>query len=222
MDIQYTGFDPVKTLSQFIALGNSSGRDVHADLARLLMLGIVRGTNTGEGAATSGAQAGMMKENTMSKKGMEMVKEFKRIYQLKPNKKAAKSPFDITIARLITSTAPIVANLLKEEKIWQASSYSRVPLKAHEGLGDPAVLPRHLRFPGSNSLYVDNEDWQAAYQSWARNFAVMINKNPMLSAENLEKLYNEAEKYSGLSRNSKILEMLGVNEEARKSIISSE
>jgi len=214
-EVMYLGFDPMNTLAAIMqhAKDNKLEGSMHKDILTLLRVTLIRGTKadaTGKSMFTR-----------MSAEGKARIQPLILKWNIVTNKHAsALGPYDVTLGRLIACFSPLVARLLKDETFYSRSSYANVPMTEYEDLESPKILPNHLRFPGSNSLYAGNKQLQGAYMAWSRNFTLMINPKKSLSEEEEADLMERSDKFAEVTRNSPICAKFGITEKTLKQIVA--
>jgi len=213
-EVMYLGFDPMNTLAAVMhwAREKKLEKEMHKDILCLLRVTLLRGTkadSTGKSMFTRMSTEGKLKIQGLIKR-----------WNIVTNKHAsALGPYDVTLGRLIACFSPLVAKILKNKEFFSKSSYANVPTVAYTDLESPEILPEHLRFPGSNSLYKTDDKMQSAYKAWSRNFTLMINPSKKLTPAEEEALYEKSDSFAAVTKNSMICAKFGITSEALRQIV---
>jgi len=206
--IDYLGFNPETILKNFLGLAKQKSREPLADLTFLLIFGMTRGTKIRSSKVMTS-----MKEESAQK-----LKELAEAYNIVDGAPTDKKN-TITIGRLIASASPIVAKLMKNEEIAKRTAYLLAP-KVAEVKEDQVELPDHLKFPGSNSLYPEEQKMCAAYEVWAQDFSLFITSREKKKTEaQRDQIMAEAVRFAEITRSSSVVKILKVEPAVLKSLL---
>lgn len=154
----------------------------------------------------------------MTEEAAMKLKELVSTYNIVDGKPVDKKK-TMTIGRLIASAAPVMAKLMKNDAISARSAYLLAPPIAGSA-NSSVALPKHLRFPGSNCLYPDDEKMCNAYIQWTKEFSLYVTPPDRKKTEDQKtQLLLDAEKFAEVTRNSPILKILNIKEEVRMSLV---
>jgi len=213
-EVMYLGFDPMNTLAAIMqwAKEKKYEKEMHKDILTLLRVTLLRGTKA------DSTQKSMF--TRMGPEGRKKIEALIKKWNIVTNKHASSlGPYDVTLGRLIACFSTLVARILRNKEFFAKSSYANVPMNTYADLETPTILPEHLRFPGSNSLYKDDDKMQSAYMSWSRNFTIMINPSKKLTSAEEGALYEKSDSFAVVTRNSMICTKFGITGEALKQIV---
>lgn len=168
---EYVGFDPVKIITSLFSRAKNpeEQRELMADAVWLIRLFLTRGTNA--------RSTGKSMFTRMSPEGVDKAKRLIARWGILTDKPLSQlEPGDVTPSRMIAVFSPFTAQILRNKTFFERTTYARVDVTTPmpEGEGDPSKLPEHLRFPGSNGLYPDNDQMQLNYLAWSKRFAQLI------------------------------------------------
>jgi hypothetical protein len=196
--IAYQGFDPKAILQRIMDL--SKGQDskkTSSDILSMIRIACLRGTNLDCGSL----EQGMLKPGTITEQGAMFLTRLAKFYHIRKKKQDRNT---ITLGRIVATFSPMVHEMMKDPAFRAKTTYSQVKVKwtAEE-------LPEEYRFPGSNSLYPNNESQQVAYMDWAMGFHLLIrDKRKEL---NMEQAMKDVEEFAKITRDSPVPVLMGLS-----------
>lgn len=213
---EYVGFDPVKIITSLYSKAKTpeEKRQLREDAVWLIRLFLTRGTNA--------RSTGKSMFTRMNPEGVDKAKRLIAKWGILTDKPASQlEPSDVTPSRMIAVFSPFTAQILRNETFFERTTYARVDVTTPmpEGEGDPSKLPKHLRFPGSNGLYPDNEQMQLNYLAWSKRFAQLIApKKPDLS--DVIEFNRKVTQFAEVTRNSNPMRVFKISKETLAALLA--
>jgi len=207
---EYVGFDPIKIITALLSRAKDKvqRKELMEDMAWLIRLTLSRGTNA--------RSTGKSMFTRMNPEGVEKAKRLIAKWGIVTDKPTSQlEPTDVTLSRLIAVFSPYTAQILRNEAFFQRTTYARVDVTTPmlEGEGDPSKLPYHLRFPGSNALYPENQEMQLNYLAWSKRFAHLISPKKPDPADVIE-FSRKVTHFAEITRNSNPARIFNLSKES--------
>jgi hypothetical protein len=168
--IQYEGFNPAVTAKVFIARGKkyyktqgktgaTATKAIKADINRVILVGLTRGTNTSSNGKLI---------NKSGKEGKDLIRNLLKIYLFKKSSNGQYGATDLTIPRVMASFADCTCAIAAKPDLYQ--SIVDVPEGMSSGLawpGGASTIPKASEYNGLYELWL----------TWAIAFDGKIHEN---------------------------------------------